>query len=264
MRRRAWQLIALLLVVVLGVIALAPSIEPGWIHQRSIPPQLAGLKIELCGALLGPFAVITIWRPTRFLVTLLHELGHALTAALLGGHPIRVTIASDSSGRALSRYSPDARLGPAVVAYAGYVAPGIAAVGGAAACRAGNAQFWVLVTAVFLVLALLGLARSLAMGVVTLGVIGATGSVMWWVPWAAPGIAGLLVGIWGLGGIRCAQEQFRSMSRTARAANPDMTPDSVAVQQRLGVPAYLVATSQLIASIALGVGAALLVARPPG
>ncbi len=251
MRRRAWQFIAAMLIAALLALALIPSIQLPWIRAVPAPPQVTPLRLELGGVALGALAVIFRWRPTRFFVTLLHELGHSLAAALMGGHPIRVTMATDSSGLAYSQFPDSSRLSLSVLSYSGYIAPGIAGLAGAAAIRSENSAAWILVTMAFLLVILLGLARSFTMIAVTTVVVCTTGAVLWWWPWATPAAAALLVTTWGLGGIRCARGQFRSIGVPWYSGNGWRITDSETVQQVLHIPARLVATSQLLAAILL-------------
>ncbi len=263
MRRRAWQLIALLLIGALLALAFIPSIQLPWIRFVPTPPQVTPIRLEIGGVALGTLSVIFRWRPTRFFVTLLHELGHSLAAAITGGHPIRITMARDSSGVAPFHFAGGSRLSLSMIYYSGYLAPGVASIGGAAAIRSDNSLAWILLTVTFLLVILLGLARSFTVIVVTVVVISATAAVLWWWPWATPAMAALLATTWGLGGIRCAREQFGSIGVPLGVADGQVhVTDSENVQRLLHVPARLVATSQLVAAILLAGFAGFLLVPP--
>lgn len=250
-RRIAWRVISLLLLGALLVLALFPSIQGPW--ERSIPmPAEVELSHLYAGAIvIGLAAVVFGWRSTRFFVTLIHELGHSTAAALLGGHPLKITMARDSSGLATSRYSGSSWFVGSVVSLAGYLAPGIACLGGAAAIEAGNSYLWLLLTGSFLIIILIGLARSFTVMFVTAVVIAVVGSVVWWWPWAAPAVAGVLIAIWGLGGVRSAREQFGDLGRMTAAGGDLLLCDSENVQRLTHVPARLVATGQLLGAFGL-------------
>ena len=251
--RRAWQLVAALALAAPIALAVVPNID--LLGGRSViaPVAVTSERMYLASLAFGVIAIVFAWRPTRFLVTLIHEMGHALTASLVGGHPLRITMAMDSSGLATTQLYNSSRFRSSAVSLSGYAAPGVAAVSGAAAIAAENAYPWILFTGVLVAVTLLGLARSATMiGVCLLIVIG-TGCMAYWIPWAAPGVAGVLVVVWALGGVRCAREQFRWIGRG--------TTDSGLVQQSLGIPARLVATGQLVLAIGLVFAAAYFVPR---
>jgi hypothetical protein len=251
--RRAWQLVAALTLTVPIALAVVPNIELPGGRLVIAPEGVTSERIYLASLVLGLIAIVFAWRPTRFLVTLIHEMGHAQTASLVGGHPLRITMAMDSSGLATTQLYDSSRVRRSLVYLAGCAAPGIAAVSGAAAIAVDNAYPWILFTAVLVSITLLGLARSVTViGVCLLIVIG-TGCIAYWVPWAAPGVAGVLVVVWALGGVRCAREQFRWIGRG--------TTDSGLVQQTLGIPARVVAAGQLVLAVGLVFGAAAFVPR---
>ena len=246
-------MVAALTLAVPIALAVVPNIDLLGGRLVIAPEAVTSERMYLASLVLGLIAIIFAWRPTRFLVTLIHEMGHAQASSLMGGHPLRITMAMDSSGLAFSRWDQSKRLRSSVISLSGYAAPGVAAVSGAAAIAADNAYPWILFTAVLVAVTLLGLARSATViGVCLLIVIG-TGCMAYWIPWAAPGVAGVLVVVWALGGVRCAREQFYSIGRG--------TTDSGLVQQSLGIPARVVAAGQLVLAVGLVLGAAAFVPR---
>lgn len=110
----------------------------------------------LAGAAVG---LTPLHRIVRYLATLVHELGHALAAGILGGRPSHITISTDASGLAV--YKPPmhwGRLRASIVSAAGYPAPAVAALAAVYALQQGRAQAWfvfatgVLATAVLLLI----------------------------------------------------------------------------------------------------------------
>jgi len=110
----------------------------------------------LAGAAVG---LTPLHRIVRYLATLVHELGHALAAGILGGRPSHITVSTDASGLAV--YKPPmhwGRLRASVVSAAGYPAPAIASLAAVYALQQGRAQAWfvfatgVLATAVLLLI----------------------------------------------------------------------------------------------------------------
>ena len=100
---------------------------------------LGGMAVALAGCVLRP-----LWPTARLVVTAVHELGHAIAALLLGGKVNRVHLWLNTAG--LTSYSlpgDSGRLRSAAVVTAGYPAPGIAGVLGAALVVAGAARWWV-------------------------------------------------------------------------------------------------------------------------
>lgn len=92
---------------------------------------------------LGLLALALTWSPVgyrlvRHLVTLVHEAGHALVAALAGRRLTGIRLHSDTSGVTVSRGRPH---GPGMVAtvLAGYPAPALVGLGGALVLGAGYA-----------------------------------------------------------------------------------------------------------------------------
>lgn len=113
------------------------------------------------GLALGGLALLVTWSPlgyrlVRHLVTLIHEAGHALVAALVGRRLTGIRLHSDTSGVTLSRGRPG---GPGMVAtvLAGYPAPAVVGLAGALVLGAGYAAglLWALVLTCALMLLLI-------------------------------------------------------------------------------------------------------------
>lgn len=133
--------------------------------------------------LLAAVVLAVIWSPggyrlVRHLVTLVHEAGHAVVAALAGRRLQGVRLHADTSGLTVSRGRPD---GPGMIATlcAGYPAPAVAGAAGAMLLGAGHAAavLWILVVTSALMLLLV---RNLY-GLWVVLLLGATvGALSWW------------------------------------------------------------------------------------
>lgn len=121
-------------------------------------------------------AALILWRPlwnlTRHVVTLAHEAGHALAAVATGRRLTGIRLHSDTSGLTLSRGKPR---GPGMVltAAAGYLAPSLLGLGGAALIAAGRLPI-LLWGAVALVVAMVPFIRN----VFGFGVLVASGAAV--------------------------------------------------------------------------------------
>ena len=98
----------------------------------------------------------------RYLSTVVHELGHAFTAGVLGGRPKNITIAPSSSG--LATYQPPISWGrgrASLVSLAGYPAPAVAALAAVQAIILGHTTAWFFFATATLALAIVFLIRNL-------------------------------------------------------------------------------------------------------
>ena len=143
------------------------------VTQLTRPGLLAVLALAAVAALWWP-----AWRVLRLLVTLVHELGHALVGVAVGRRFTGFVLRSDMSGHAVT-VGP-AR-GPGVVAttWAGYPAPGL--LGGLLVWLA--ARGWAApVLTILLIGLLIALAyvRSVLTGLVVGGVAAGVAAVWWW------------------------------------------------------------------------------------
>lgn len=190
-----------------------------------------------------------LWRPTRMLITIAHEAGHALVGKLTGRQVQGIRLHHDTSGLTISRGRPT---GPGAVATlaAGYPAPALLGLGAAAVLSAGYATglLWGFLLALALMLLLIrNLYGLLVLLVVGLALAGAT----WWLTtfWHMV-IALLLCWIFLLGSVRPVLEVARSRDRNSDPAQLSrITP----VPRALWSGLFL-----LIAVTCLAVGAVLL------
>jgi len=97
----------------------------------------------------------------RYLSTVVHELGHAFTAGLLGGRPRNITISLDASGLAV--YQPPLTWGrgrASLVSFAGYPAPAVASLAAVEALRLGYSRTWFTFAAATLAVSIVLLIRN--------------------------------------------------------------------------------------------------------
>lgn len=118
------------------------------------------------------------WRVLRLVVTLAHELGHAVVGVAAGRRFVGFVLRADMSGHAVTVGRPS---GPGVIAttWAGYPAP--AALGAALVLLATSG--WAAPVVTTLLLALLVAAvfvRSALTGLVVLASVGLLGALWWW------------------------------------------------------------------------------------
>jgi len=122
-------------------------------------PSPQGLALAfIAGLLVGgtPFHAIF-----RYLATVVHELGHAFTAGILGGRPKNITIAPSASG--LATYQPPLGWGrgrASLVSLAGYPAPAIASLAAVRALQQGQTMSWFFFATGTLAIAIVFLIRN--------------------------------------------------------------------------------------------------------
>jgi hypothetical protein len=152
----------------------------------------------------------------RYLPTMVHELGHAFTAGVLGGRPRTITIHLDTSGLAV--YDPPAnwgRIRSTLVSGAGYVAPPVASIAAIEAINQSRGQAWFLFAGGTLALAIVFLVRNIWGVLWTAAVVGGCYAAARFLPGellalSVPAIAGYL----SLEGIRDAMSQSRTIRRS--------------------------------------------------
>jgi hypothetical protein len=177
--------------------------------------------VILGSALLALIAVLSrgIWRVSRNVVTIAHEGGHALFALLSGRRLSGITLHSDTSGVTVSRGRPTG-FGMVLTGFAGYVAPSLLGLGGAALVAFGQVRplLWV---STGLLVAMLIMIRNV-FGVISVVV---TGAIVFAVSWFATqpvqaAFAYLFCWFLLFGGIRPVSELQRKRLR-GRAPNSD-------------------------------------------
>jgi len=112
----------------------------------------------LAGAAVG---ATPLHKLIRYLATVVHELGHAFTAGILGGRPKHITISTDTSGLAV--YAPPIHWGrfrASIVSMAGYPAPAIASLAAIQAIQSGYSKAWFFFAGGTLAVAIIALIRN--------------------------------------------------------------------------------------------------------
>ncbi|MEH0546748.1 M50 family metallopeptidase [Streptomyces sp. B21-105] len=153
-----------------------------------------------------------LWRVSRNAVTIAHEGGHGLVALLTGRQLTGIRLHSDTSGLTLSRGKPHG-LGMILTAAAGYPAPPLLGLGGAALLGAGRITLllWV---ATALLMAMLVMIRN-AYGALTVVLTGGAFLLVSWLagPQVQAAFAYAVVWFLLLGGVRPAFELQAKRSR---------------------------------------------------
>lgn len=151
------------------------------IWGRVLPEQgvaLSGRPVLLVLALtLLAVGFAPTWQVLRLVVTLVHELGHAMVGVLAGRRFTGFVLRGDMSGHAVT-VGPARGLGRSLTTWAGYPAPAL--VGAAVVWLAVHGWAAPVLTAVLAVLVAVALrVRSLLTGVVVLVALVAAGA-LWW------------------------------------------------------------------------------------
>ncbi|WP_055700428.1 MULTISPECIES: M50 family metallopeptidase [Streptomyces] len=160
-----------------------------------------------------------IWRLARNAITIAHEGGHGLVALLTGRRLDGIRLHSDTSGLTVSRGKPTG-LGMILTAAAGYTAPPLLGLGGAALLASGRitAFLWI---ATALLVAMLVMIRN-AYGALTVVLTGGTFLVVSWLANTDVQAAFAYAVVWFLllGGVRPAFE-LQSKRRRGGAGDSD-------------------------------------------
>ncbi|MEU7963412.1 M50 family metallopeptidase [Streptomyces sp. NPDC049097] len=153
-----------------------------------------------------------VWRISRNTITIAHEGGHGLVALLTGRTLTGIRLHSDTSGLTVSRGKPYG-LGMILTAAAGYTAPPLLGLGGAALLAAGHITL-LLWLATALLLVMLVMIRN-AYGVLTVFLTGGTFLLVSWLAGPQVQAAFAYAVVWFLlvGGVRPAFELQAKRSR---------------------------------------------------
>ncbi|MER7716626.1 M50 family metallopeptidase [Streptomyces flaveolus] len=165
-----------------------------------------------------------LWRTARNAITIAHEGGHGLVALLTGRTLTGITLHSDTSGLTVSRGKPHG-LGMILTAVAGYTAPSLLGLGGAALLALGRVTLLLWVATALLV-ALLVMIRN-AYGVLTVVLTGGTFLLVSWLAGPQVQAAFAYAAVWFLllGGVRPA---FELQAKRARGGAGDSDADQLA------------------------------------
>ncbi|MEW2129545.1 M50 family metallopeptidase [Streptomyces sp. NPDC005435] len=181
-------------------------------------PDLWVVLVTLAAALV---AVVPhgLWRVSRNAITIAHEGGHGIVALVTGRQLTGIRLHSDTSGLTLSRGKPYG-LGMILTAAAGYTAPSLLGLGGAALLAEGRITLllWV---ATALLLAMLVMIRN-AYGVLTVVLTGGTFLLVSWLADSPVQAAFAYAVVWFLllGGVRPPFE-LQSKRRHGEAGDSD-------------------------------------------
>lgn len=227
----------------LGAVGLADPDQP-WaplLVAEPIDPTLL-LVAAAAGVLLA------LGRPGRItghIGTAIHEVGHGLTAAALGGRVKRITMATDGSGMAATSLPARARVRRMAVTLAGYPAPGVVGLACARAASAGYAALWLAVMVAGLALMLLLAMRSAWATAVAIACIAAGWAVLWAAPiWAAGLTVGALSGLLLARCIADATNQHRVLAAGGH-------PDAAILAEQSPIPAGLFAAIHTLVALML-------------
>lgn len=251
-----WTLIRAVALAVLVVVAALSLSQGSWLFDsidrltelvglgpvaRQEPslttPALAGsLAAGVAAASLRPSG-----RAVGHIVTLLHELGHTIVAAALGGRPAGIVLRHDASGHATARWhlrpGGGPRLSFGLTAFVGMPAPAVAAASAAGLLTVAgpHAVVWSVVAAAAIVAIL---ARSPWSLVVAAGLAGV--AVMALAERFEPWIAGAVVALITAVALRSVADAGRRLGRPI----PD-GDDARAVRRAGPVPPRLVQVVQV-------------------
>ncbi len=166
----------------------------------------------------------TLWRVARNAITIAHEGGHGLVALLTGRTLTGIQLHSDTSGLTVSRGKPYG-LGMILTAAAGYTAPPLLGLGGAALLATGRITL-LLWAATALLLAMLVMIRN-AYGVLTVVLTGGTFLLVSWLAGSQVQAAFAYAVVWFLllGGVRPA---FELQAKRSRGGAGDSDADQLA------------------------------------
>jgi hypothetical protein len=175
----------------------------------------------------------TLWRLSRNAITIAHEGGHGLVALLTGRQLTGIRLHSDTSGLTVSRGKPHG-IGMILTAAAGYTAPPLLGLGGAALLAAGRITL-LLWAATALLVVMLVMIRN-AYGALTVVLTGGTFLVVSWLagPQVQAAFAYAVVWFLLLGGVRPA---FELQAKRARGGAGDSDADQLS--RLTNVPAGL-------------------------
>ncbi|MFD5452782.1 M50 family metallopeptidase [Streptomyces sp. NPDC127100] len=201
------------------------SLASLWDEVSGTQPD-PGLWVVI-GTLVAALAVVVphgLWRIARNAITIAHEGGHGLVALLTGRTLVGITLHSDTSGLTVSRGRPHG-LGMVLTAVAGYTAPPLLGLGGAALLASGRITLLLWVATALLV-ALLVMIRN-AYGVLTVVLTGAAFLLASWLADAEVQAAFAYAAVWFLllGGVRPA---FELQAKRARGGAGDSDADQLA------------------------------------
>jgi Peptidase M50B-like len=183
------------------------------------PEAQRWLVLAAAGTALAAVSYHPVWRVVRNAVTIAHEGGHALFALLTGRRLSGIRLHADTSGVTVS-YGKPTGFGMVLTAMAGYIAPSLLGLAGAALLGLGHS-----VALLWSCVALLAVMLLMIRNIYGLVAMLATGALVFAVSWFGrpelqAGFAYLAVWFLLLGGVRPVFE-LQWQRRSGRAANSD-------------------------------------------
>ncbi|MFE0459073.1 M50 family metallopeptidase [Kitasatospora sp. NPDC058965] len=217
------------------------SLDQLWQQAVGTQPDPPHWLVLACaGAALLAVLPHPVWRLSRNVVTLAHEGGHALVALLTGRRLAGIRLHSDTSGLTVSAGRPT---GPGMIltAAAGYTAPSLLGLGGAALLAAGRitALLWI---AIVLLVGMLVMIRN-AFGLLSVVLTGAAFFAVSWFGSAQLQACFAFLGVWFLllAGVRPVVELQRKRHRGgARDSDADQLARLTGVAALLWVALFAV------------------------
>lgn len=224
------------------------------------PPR--SLVLVVAAVALATVAYRPAWKVARNAVTIAHEGGHAVAALITGRRLSGIRLHADTSGVTVS-YGKPYGFGMVLTASAGYIAPSLFGLGGAALLGLGHvtALLWVCVGLLALMLLML---RNFY-GLISVLITGVIAFVVSWYADARVQAGFAYLAVWFLlfGGVRPVAELHRSRRRGLRRGLRPPTSDADQLARLTGVPGGVwVALFGLVAVAALAIGARLLIPGP--
>ncbi|GAA1098048.1 MULTISPECIES: M50 family metallopeptidase [Kitasatospora] len=222
-----------------------------WQRVAGVQPEPPGWLV-LTTAALALLAILPapVWRVTRTVVTIAHEGGHGVAALMTRRRLSGIRLHSDTSGLTISSGRPT---GPGMIltAAAGYVAPSLLGLGGAALLADGRitALLWI---SILLLAGMLVMIRN-AFGLLAVVLTGALFLVVSWYGGSQVQAAFAYLGVWFLllAGVRPVVE-LQAKRRSGGA--PDSDADQLS--RLTGVSAVLWVALFLVVSLSCLLGGA--------
>lgn len=234
-----------------GVINLS-DIGDSWVSIRedlsSLWPFQVNDTVSPQWSLLCVVAVtaVVMWSPTfravRYLVTLVHEWGHATMSVMLGSGMTRITLHRGSSG--LTQYESMGSLRRTLVLLSGYTAPPLLGLALSVLMSAGLIHASVCLIALILITSMLRMRNALGMLVSLISVAG-FGAMMWYhmesiAQFVILPIAALMI----VGGVRTCRGHRMGVIRGG-----DPESDSGQLSRVTRIPSSVISTGFLAFSI---------------
>ncbi|MER6024475.1 M50 family metallopeptidase [Streptomyces sp. NPDC001851] len=205
--------------------SLAATALPGlWDRLTGTQPDPAlWVVLATAAAALAVVVPHTPWRISRNAITIAHEGGHGLVALLTGRQLTGIRLHSDTSGLTVSRGKPYG-LGMILTAAAGYTAPSLLGLGGAALLAAGRITLLLWVATALLVVMLVMIRN--AYGVLTVVLAGGAFLLVSWLAGPQVQAAFAYTVVWFLlfGGVR---PPFELQAKRSRGGAGDSDADQL-------------------------------------